>query len=62
LISNASDALEKLRYERIAVQQQQQPEGTEPHHAALEIRIDTDKMKRIFSIQVSILRSKNNAT
>jgi len=49
LISNASDALEKLRYERLSAQQA----GTaSEHQSALEIRIDTDKQNRTFSIQV----------
>ncbi len=43
LISNASDALEKLRYFLLA-------DGKDP--GALEIRISTDKQNRILTIEV----------
>ncbi|CAB3359431.1 Hypothetical predicted protein [Cloeon dipterum] len=51
LISNASDALEKLRYERLSAQQA--GAGASEHQAALEIKIETDKQNRTFTIQDS---------
>lgn len=43
LISNASDALEKLRHSSLA-------DGKDP--GTLEIRISTDKQNRILTIEV----------
>jgi Molecular chaperone, HSP90 family len=49
LISNASDALEKLRYNQLS---EVMPFPTDHDHGKLEIRISTDKQNRILTIQV----------
>ncbi|KAI5733530.1 hypothetical protein M8J76_012966 [Diaphorina citri] len=50
LISNASDALEKLRYNQLS---EVMPFPTDHDHGKLEIRISTDKQNRILTIQDS---------
>lgn len=50
LISNASDALEKLRYNQVS---EVMPFPTDHEHGKLEIRISTDKQNRTLIIQDS---------
>lgn len=50
LISNASDALEKLRY--IALSDEEKKATLQEPERALEIHIETDKPNRILTIQV----------
>lgn len=51
LISNASDALEKLRYTQLS---EVMPFPTDQDHGKLEIRIATDKQNQTLTIQVGI--------